>query len=102
MQQIRQLPSINGFVMGLQQPPFIYLQGYVNSWRDSGSFNHIIALVDFESPVTYKYSAQLLFSKPRLQRIAKALPDTWWIAKGSNDHAAVAMKTNFYESSLTH
>jgi hypothetical protein len=102
MQQIRQLPCINGFVMGLQQPPFIYLQGYVNSWRDPGNINHIIALVDFESPASYKYFIQLLFSKPRLQPIAKALPDTWWIAKGSNDHRAVAMKPNFYESSLTH
>jgi hypothetical protein len=43
-----------------------------------------------------------MLSKPRLHLIAKALLDTLWIAKGSNDHAAVAMKPNFYESSLTH
>ena len=43
-----------------------------------------------------------MLSKPRLHLIAKALLDTLWIAKGSNDHAAVAMKPNFYESFLTH
>jgi|688.fasta_scaffold509648_1 hypothetical protein len=105
MQQIRQLLRINGDIICFQWPPLTNGQGFVNSVlsiRKAGRFNHFIFVVVFERLASYKNSAQLMLSKPRLHLIAKALLDTLWIAKGSYDHAAVAMKPNFYESSLTH